>query len=254
MRIFRKLIIAAVLLVAAELPAQSGAEYYFEQGNLAYRAENYREAAEWYQKILATGFTSSQVYYNLGNCYYKLNDIGKAILYYEKARALNPNDPEILLNLELANLKVQDRIEMPKPFFLFRWWERLKHAMGLTGWSQLTAALYVLTISLLIVHLFVRPGFTRKLVRVALFGFAGLTMGAALLLYVNIREIHTQKQAVVLAATVNVLSGPDDNSTDVFVLHEGVKVRLSEQRGEWVKITLPDGKSGWMRRSYLGVI
>lgn len=254
MRFFRKLIITVVLLVAVGLQAQSGAEYFFEQGNQAYRGENYTEAVEWYQKILATGFTSSQVYYNLGNCYYKLNDIGNAILYYEKARTLNPNDPEILFNLELANLKVQDRIEMPKPFFLFSWWGRLKHAMGLAGWSQLTVSLYILTMGLLILRLFVRPGFTQKLLRATLFGFAGLTVGAALLLYLNIREIHTQKQAVVLAATVNVLSGPDDNSTDVFVLHEGVKVRLCEQRGEWVKITLPDGKSGWMRRNYLGVI
>ena len=49
-------------------------------------------------------------------------------------------------------------------------------------------------------------------------------------------------------------SAPNENSTDVFVLHEGVKVTLQEQRGEWALITLPDGKSGWMKRENLGII
>ncbi|MCB0296035.1 MAG: tetratricopeptide repeat protein, partial [Calditrichaeota bacterium] len=73
---------------------------------------------EWYRKIVDSGFEASQVYYNMGNCYYKQDRTGLAVLYYEKARKLNPNDREINENLQLANLKVKDRIELPPQFFL----------------------------------------------------------------------------------------------------------------------------------------
>jgi len=34
---------------------------------------------------------------------------------------------------------------------------------------------------------------------------------------------------------------------DAFVIHEGLKVTLSDALGDWVKITLADGKVGWIR-------
>jgi SH3-like domain-containing protein len=34
---------------------------------------------------------------------------------------------------------------------------------------------------------------------------------------------------------------------DAFVIHEGVKVKLSDSLGDWVKIVLADGKVGWIR-------
>jgi len=33
---------------------------------------------------------------------------------------------------------------------------------------------------------------------------------------------------------------------DAFVIHEGLKVRITDAVGEWVRIALPDGKVGWV--------
>ena len=53
-------------------------------------------------------------------------------------------------------------------------------------------------------------------------------------------------KAVVTAQTVTAKSSPDAKSVDAFVIHEGVKVKLTDAVGDWVKITLVDGKVGWI--------
>jgi tetratricopeptide (TPR) repeat protein len=233
---------------------QSGTKHFFEQGNQAYRDGDYPGALEWYKKIVSAGYESSQVYYNMGNCYYKLDQIGLAILFYEKAFKINPRDREIKFNLEMANLKVVDRLGSPPQFFLFEWWDKIKTYFNIDQWTKLVAALYVSTILMLILFIFLRFHRLRSVVLTILIVFAALTVFASYLLFLNVRAEAENTGAIVLVPSVNVLSAPNENSTDVFVLHEGVKVNLSDQRGEWVEITLPDGKSGWMKRETLGVI
>ena len=247
------ILIFAGWLLSSALFAQSGAEFYFEQGNSAYRQNDFELAVEWYQKILDTGYESSEIHYNLGNCYYKMDDIGNAVLHFEKARKLNPDDPELQFNLELVNLKVRDRIVMPESFVLLRWWESTKGMFSLAGWTSITAVFYIISMLFGIAYLFVNDGFIRRIFRMVIISAAVLTFCAGALLAVNIMD-ESQKEAIVLTSTVNVLSAPEENSTNVFLLHEGAKVTMAETRGEWVKIALPDGKSGWLKQQYLGVI
>ena len=84
--------------------------------------------------------------------------------------------------------------------------------------------------------------------------FGLLTLFSAYILIIRVQEQKEHREAILLNPSVTVLSAPDENSTDVFVLHEGVKVHLNEQRGKWVKISLPDGKTGWMKSDALGII
>ncbi len=245
--------ILLLFAVGMSLLAQSGVDHYFEQGNKAYRESDYRTSLQWYQKIEATGFTSSEVYYNMANCYFKLNRIGPSILFYEKALKLNPDDEEAQFNLELANLRVVDRIEPFPQLFLFQWWEDLH---GLFSQGQLTvivAVLYILSIMLAIALLYNRNG-KRRLLYSLLSAAAVLTLFATYLLVSNINSAEQNAPAIIMAPSVNILSAPDANSSDVFVLHEGTKVKLTDQRGEWVKILLSDGKSGWMTEDKLGRI
>lgn len=243
-----------LLLSTSIALSQSGAKHFFDQGNQAYRDGDYQNALEWYGKIVAAGYESSQVYYNMGNCYYKLAQTGLAILYYEKALKLNPHDREIKFNLEVANLKVIDRLESPPQFFLFEWWESVKTYFTIGQWTRLTATFYVVTFLAGIFFILLRFHRLRRIILSILIVFAILMVLASYLLFLNVREETGNTRAIVLLPSVNVLSAPNENSTDVFVLHEGVKVQLSEQRGEWVEITLPDGKSGWIKLDSLGVI
>ncbi|HMD14583.1 MAG TPA: SH3 domain-containing protein, partial [Bacteroidota bacterium] len=49
-------------------------------------------------------------------------------------------------------------------------------------------------------------------------------------------------------------SAPDNQSTDLFVLHEGVTVEVLDAVGDWRKIRLADGKVGWMMLSNMELI
>lgn len=60
--------------------------------------------------------------------------------------------------------------------------------------------------------------------------------------------------AIVFAATVTIKSAPQDNSNDLFVLHEGTKVEVTESLGEWKKIRIADGNVGWLRANTIHVI
>jgi SH3-like domain-containing protein len=50
---------------------------------------------------------------------------------------------------------------------------------------------------------------------------------------------------------VYIKSAPDPQSTDLFILREGIKVSLLDKEGDWQKIQLADGKVGWMMKSGL---
>jgi hypothetical protein len=226
----------------------------FSQANGLYQDDKFEEAAALYQQILSQGFESKEIYYNLGNCYYRLDDVGQAILYYEKALRLDPNDPDILYNLELTNLKVLDRLELTPQFFLFEWWNRLLHYYSISQLTWLVAILFISTLLVLGLWLYLKRDRLRFW---ALSGFTILGLLTIFWSYVLInqsRSFINHRHAVVLVSTVTVMSAPDEGSTDVFILHEGVKVYLDELRNEWVKISLPDGKSGWLLASNLGII
>ena len=55
--------------------------------------------------------------------------------------------------------------------------------------------------------------------------------------------------AVVTAATLPARELPQDNAKVSFEIHAGLKVRLMEQVGNFVKIRLPNGLEGWAQRS-----
>ena len=60
------------------------------------------------------------------------------------------------------------------------------------------------------------------------------------------REMLDDSQAVVMAASTAVKSSPDKSATDLFVLHEGTLVKISDRLEGWCEITIADGKKGWL--------
>jgi SH3-like domain-containing protein len=58
--------------------------------------------------------------------------------------------------------------------------------------------------------------------------------------------INTHDTGIIMNPVVKVKAGPDQGSKDIFELHEGVKVQVTDATQEYCKIMLPDGKTGWM--------
>lgn len=242
---------AAGVLGASILPGPLQAQdELFAEGNRLYQQEDYQGALDNYLRIHEGGFESPDLYYNIGNAYFKANELGRAILFYERARRLAPNDADILANLELARSLGADAIVPLPRFWLFRvgsWWMRLFPRSLLVG---LALAGYMMATGG-IVMLVLRAGAAAWARRAALTGgVLVVVLGSTL----AVREsgFGQARQAVVLAAEVGVQSAPsDDPALQLFVIHEGTRVRVDRRSEEWLEVVLDDGKVGWVRAEVL---
>ncbi len=241
------------LLILSSLAFADQAEYMFEQGVAAYQNENYEQAINHFKSALNHGKTSAALYYNLGNAYYKVGDIGQSILNYERARQLAPHDPDIEFNLNVARLQVVDKIPSPEMDYFFKLWTSIKNLFTLPQLTAITLGLYILLFVLLIVRLFARPSL-RTVLRYSIFPVLVVLLLCTFLFVIRIKEDVQIKSAIILSDKVSVTSGPSAEATEVFALHEGVKVRVIDSSGDFVRIRLSDGKDGWVPQSSLDVI
>ena len=61
--------------------------------------------------------------------------------------------------------------------------------------------------------------------------------------------------AIVMRPVTSVKSSPSaEASTDLFILHEGTKVRILDTVGNWNNIELADGRQGWILSKDIEII
>lgn len=247
-------ILAAILLLIA-ITAGTGAKDFrelMEQGNQYYLDAEYELAAGVYQSIIDSGYSSAVLYYNLGNAYYKSHNITMALVNYERAHILDPADSEILNNLEVAREFVVDRIEVLPEFFLRRAWISFVKTFDADTWAIMSAGMFFLALGSFLAYFFSRRPALRRLA----FWTAAVIMFASMftLWFSTQQDKHTTRhnQAIILTPSVSIKSSPDENSsTDLFLLHEGTKVTVSDELGDWREVVLSDGNRGWLKESDL---
>ena len=54
--------------------------------------------------------------------------------------------------------------------------------------------------------------------------------------------------------SATVMSAPGDGGKAVFVLHEGTRVEILDSLGEWRRVSIADGRQGWLPEGYVEVI
>ena len=220
----------------------------FEQANKLYQQEKFEEAAEAYTEILKLGYESAGLYYNLGNCYFQSDQLGPAILNYRRAENIDPYDEEIRHNLKLARAAAIDDFEkMPLPLFKSAYLSILL-LLNADTWAGMGIGSLVLVLIGTFLYLF--TGFKRGGFVV---GFTGL-LGAILFISLAVaNNAHQQRNipAIIMTASSYAKSGPGEKAEDVFILHEGAEVQVTESFDDWCKLRLPDGKVGWIHSSDL---
>src|SRR6058998_3469343 len=107
-----KLILSLLAAAGAALASES-LTALFAEANDTYQKGDFVSAERIYKRLVDAGVDSGTLYYNLGNSCFKQKKLGEAIYFWEKARQKLPRDQDLQENLELANLLVVDRIEMP---------------------------------------------------------------------------------------------------------------------------------------------
>jgi tetratricopeptide (TPR) repeat protein len=217
-----------------------------KQGGDYYRNSEYDKAIETYEGLINSGFEGTTLYYNLANSYYRIGKLGYAILNYERALKFSPSDEDVKHNLEFANLSTVDRIQPLPKFFIFDIWEAMLGLLSVNGWSYLVYIFYLILLLLTTYYFFVKTIFQQKFILFS--GLVVLIIIALLvsLLVVKLNRETTEKSGVIVVQSVTVKTSPDVNSTDTFIIHEGLKVRLEDKLDDWIKIRLADGKIGWI--------
>jgi len=254
-RILNIFIILFVLLTNQSIYSQSS-EHFFNEGITFYQNGQYEQALHSFQKILDSGYENGSVYFNMGNCYYKLNNLGKAILFYERAVKLMPNDEDIQANLDLANKLVVDEIEPMEQFFIIQILNAYYYFLPLNLQLWLTAGAYIICGIFIGLWILTRKRRARiATFRLAVvFGIVCFVFGLSLL--GRYSDQKNRVEAIILKEEVTVQSAPgiQEGSVEAFVIHEGTKVRIDREEGDWLEIVLLDGKVGWVEQSVLEVI
>ena len=216
-----------------------------------YAKGNYQQAIKDYQEILKAG-VSSEIYYNLGNAYYRTDNITQALLAYERALQLSPGDNDIRFNLQYARSKTIDKITPETEMFFVTWYNSLVNFTSVDRWAKTAIVSIVMALLLILVFLFAPQMWARKS------GFYGSAVFLLLFAFANLfafqqkHELETKQGAIVIAPTVNVKKTPAASGTDVFVIHEGTRVDITD-RGmkQWRGVKLADGREGWLKTSQI---
>lgn len=216
-----------------------------EEGNLAYDQGAYDSAVTLYSQVVNANYQSDQLFYNLGNAYFKSNQLAPAIYYYEKALKINPADPDVAFNLKMANAQIVDKLEIvPEPFFKSLM-TSIRTVLSPNQWGYITIIAFILCLALL-------SGFLlTSIVTVKRLTFYGAAISficfALCFVFGSISKnaVTSTENGIVFISTLNVKAEPKMSSADLFVIHEGTKVKVLEQGADWLRVALPDGNEGW---------
>ena len=221
----------------------------FADANAQYAEGNYVEAAAQYEQILAEQ-PSAEVYYNLGNAYFKQGELAQSILAYERALRLKPSMKDAKHNLEFAQSRIIDNIEDTQSFFLSNWLKAIRNALSQSTWIALSISLFVLTL----LGFFLFAFSSNIALRKTAFYISVVALVLSIAACANAGSLHqrdTQRaEAIIIQGVVNAKASPDRSGTELFTVHEGTKVEITEVIGEWCCIHVGNNV-GWMPLAYL---
>jgi len=242
--------IAIVFALGGAMQAHA-AEPAFDKSVAAYQKGDYKSAAVALEELVDSGKESAAVYYNLGNAYFKSNRKARAAWAYERALRLDPRDEDIRVNLAALRKQLQDKYEEPfEPGFVG--WVAARIAPVRSDELAIAFAALVGFFSILILAgAFVR-GLRKTLLRIAPIAFFVAFLLAAAL-YVR-ATAEKDESAVIAEREIYIRYGPTQDSTKAFLLHEGAKVHILKESGDWRWIRYGQSQKGWISKESLLVI
>ena len=232
-----KLSLILVFLISFNL---YGNDSLFVSANSDYANQEYNTAIKKYNLILSSNLESPELYYNLANSFFKINEIHQAIYYYEKALKIKPDFDDAKENLEICNLQLIDKIEEIPELMITSLYNNIINFLSLKNWIYLT--LIFIWVSLII---FSYNSFVKKNKKSVLY----LVIFSFFLFFITTKKYNQNinvKEAIIYSSVINVMSAPSEQSTNLFSLHIGTKVKIEDQIENWVNIRIANGKKGWV--------
>jgi tetratricopeptide (TPR) repeat protein len=253
-----KAVLPVLILLLLPFAADASDMYVdslWNTANQAYIDGRWADAVADYELISGMGLESAALYYNTADAYFKDGNISKAILFYERALRLDPSYEDARYNLELLNNTIQDRID-PVPDFILRVWAKdICYVMDSDAWAVCFLVLLALTLALALLFIL---GATAAGRRAGFFtGIVTLLLAVASLSFSlwQKNDYMSADDAIVMRPVTSVKSSPSSEaSTDLFILHEGTKVRILDNVGNWYNVELADGRQGWILSKDIEII
>lgn len=221
----------------------------FTQANAQYAEGNYAEAALQYEQIIADS-PSAEAYYNLGNSYFKQGELAQSILAYERALRINPSYKDAQYNLQFAQSSIVDNIENTQSFFISNWLKSIRNSLNQQTWIILSISLFICMLVGFFFFAFSHTVWIRK----TAFYTSLVALLISIIACINAGSLHqrdaNRAEAIITQGIVNAKSSPDRSGTDLFTIHEGTKVEITEVIGDWCCIRVGN-YIGWMPLNYL---
>jgi hypothetical protein len=211
----------------------------------AYQNGDYAGAIALYEARLANGEASGAIYYNLANAYYETGTLGLALFNYRQSEIYLPRDEDI--DLQIARLRA----------------EREDLIGEESNWLYITADLSrdlvtVYELSLFVFALwclfFLLLAWQRHNLR-WLFWTSGVALLFGLVFLGSRLYLDNQNpEAVLISEAAQVMTGPSTDYLPLYILYEAAELRIVEQRDDWLRFVLADGRSGWLEISNVKII
>ena len=210
----------------------------FLKAKEAVEQSQYGRASTLFQELLEGGFNSSDIHYNLGLVSYREKKIGKSIFHFRTAKQLDPNDADTSFNLAYVRKQRKDKLNS-EPGLL----DALSEQYPLNR-KQTIKTLSILVILFTVASIFALYPPTSTFIIWFRRGSLGMLcfVFVVALCWLSLQD----RFGVIVVDEARIFSGKSDRHVHLFSLHEGAEVIVAGVEQDWAKISLQDGRKGWI--------
>lgn len=240
------ILISIFLMLTSGIFANTQIDDVFEDAVASFELKDYSKALDRFKSIENEGIISADLFYNIGNCYFRLNEVGRSILYFKKALKVKSNHEAARRNLKYSLTFTKDKQGSGSEDVIKSFWEKAFEALSINLLALISIIIFSLII-LLIVLMIIRyhnrektvPAFITVVLTVFLVLFLVLS-------FLKWKEYHNEDEAVLLSSSAIGYSGPSEDFTRVFTIHEGMIFQVEREESGWCLIKLANGLGGWI--------
>jgi len=236
------------LLLSVSIFADNQIDLIQQDAISSYNDKDYQTALEKFSLLENEGIINADLYYNIGNCYFRINEVGRSILYFKKAIKVRSDHSAARRNLEYALTFTIDKQESDDQSVIRSFWLRAFDSISINLLAIITLIIFsiiIMFICLMIIHYKNREK-TVPIFITTIFIF--LFSVFFIISILKWQEFNKTDEAVLLSTSAIGYSGPGEDFTRVFTIHEGMIFTIEKSEDNWSLIKLENGLGGWINK------
>ncbi|MBT4576391.1 MAG: hypothetical protein HOB92_07975 [Candidatus Cloacimonetes bacterium] len=236
------------LLLSVSIFADNQIDLIQQDAISSYNDKDYQTALEKFSLLENEGIINADLYYNIGNCYFRINEVGRSILYFKKAIKVRSDHSAARRNLEYALTFTIDKQESDDQSVIRSFWLRAFDSISINLLAIITLIIFsiiIMFICLMIIYYKNREK-TVPIFITTIFIF--LFSVFFIISILKWQEFNKTDEAVLLSTSAIGYSGPGEDFTRVFTIHEGMIFTIEKSEDNWSLIKLENGLGGWINK------